>query len=90
MCEEGWAPEDYRRDVGVGLGEIICREWSVNFMSVHQEMWLGWPRGCAEDRKVWTQTLIIEKQGICREGCWVGCCLLPHPTSSERKELDKA
>ena len=88
---EGWAPEDYRRSGGGGgagrdyLQRAECELFECAWGNV-----AGMALGCAEDRKVRAQALFLEKQGIYREGCWVGFCLLPLPTSSERKELDKA
>lgn len=35
--------------------------------------------GRVGDRKVWAQTLLMEKGGIEREGCWVGLCFYPLP-----------
>lgn len=75
-CLEGWTPEDYQRDGG---GVILFAGQSVNFMSAWGNL-AGMALGYAGDRKVWAQTLIVEKQGICRQGCWVGFCLLLLPT----------
>lgn len=45
MHVEGWAPEDYQRDVCGGWGKIIWGARSVNFMRVRWEIWLEWHWG---------------------------------------------
>lgn len=59
----------------------------MNFMSVQSKFsWDG--IGCVGERKVWTKTLIVER--LVGEGCWLGFCLLPLPSSPEWRKLEKA
>lgn len=83
-CLEGWAPEELP-EWGGGLGKIICGEQSLNFMSVHWEIWLGWHWGMQGIESVGSGTHYGETRHLQRR--MLGWFLLPPPPRLRMRDV---
>lgn len=70
---EGW---DYLRDVW-GAGRDICREQSVNFMSVQQERWLGWHWGVQRIGKYGLRHSLWRNKAFAEKDAGLGFAFFP-------------